>query len=368
MLVLADFGGSHSNDLSSQLAQRKIQRVDIDNFGKLLTQTRPIVQVPLSHRSDLNLEIEIKDLDDFHPDNLYNTLPVFNELRELRLQLSNPKTFSQAAKKLQAALPQPQMETGQTPTAQSEPTHAAESNAAALQRLLRQSASITELPARSSSHSGIDRFINEIVAPFVLPGKDPRQEEFLKNLDTAVASQLRNILHHGTFQSLEASWRGLHFLVSNVAMTEELQVFMLHVTKAELLQAIETDGGRLEDSLLFRRLVTEREEMPWSLLVGDFSFGKQTEELILLGCLGMIAARSGGPFIASASPGLLGYNAWSDELQTTVVVNEMGTETDHWQALRSSPVAQWIGRASLPAAITVWHCHGTHRRISVRGD
>jgi type VI secretion system protein ImpC len=61
----------------------------------------------------------------------------------------------------------------------------------------------------------------------------------------------------------------------------------------------------------------------------------------LLGSLGTIAARSGGPFLASAAPGLLGYNAWTDDLQTTG--KETRSETDPWQALRSHPVAPWIG-------------------------
>jgi type VI secretion system protein ImpC len=182
--------------------------------------------------------------------------------------------------------------------------------------------------------------IHHIVSPHIVPGPDPRQDEYLQSLDTAVAAQMRAILHHKAFQSLEAVWRGLQFLISGVETSEDLQIFVCDVAKSELLQAIASGSGRLEDSVLFERLVTEREEEPWSVWVSGETFGGTEQDLILLGSLGAAAAQSGGPLLASATPGLLGCEVWSERDAQNDAVSQA------WQLLRSSPVAPWIGVAA----------------------
>jgi type VI secretion system protein ImpC len=346
MLVIGDFGGQDAAAAGGSLAQRRILRIDVDNFETILAKKRPVAKVPLGDRGDVQVEIEIKELDDFHPDHLYRQLPIFQELRELRKRLSDPQTFAQAAEKLRDALPHVAKQDEPKSNAQPEPTSPSESNADTLERILGKT--MSDMDTKSGSAAGVDisRLIEQIVAPHVVPGPDPRQDEYLQSLDAAVSAQLRSILHHDAFQSLEASWRGLHFLVSNVAMSEQLKVYMWDVTRAELSQAIESDTGLLEDSLLFRQLVTEHEEEPWSVLVADLLFGKQSQDLQLLASLGAVAGQSGGPLLASAAPSLLSFEAWTDELRFTNAEEGTDEASNNWEALRSSAVAPWIGLAA----------------------
>ena len=94
---LGDFSGRAERD---PIARRRPLIVDPDNFESVLRK--------------LNVEIEfqggripITDLDDFHPDRLWANLPVFDQFRDLRKRLADPKTFSSAAKELMGELPPP---------------------------------------------------------------------------------------------------------------------------------------------------------------------------------------------------------------------------------------------------------------------
>ncbi|MCA9131660.1 MAG: type VI secretion system contractile sheath large subunit [Planctomycetales bacterium] len=359
MLVIGNFSGRSTTELAaaaSPLAQRKIQRVDVDNFEDLLAQKKPRLMLPLGQPDELNLEIEFRELEDFHPDQLLERLAIFQQLRDLRQQLQNPQTFAEAAKQLRKTLPDSPAEATAPASPPATPSPSKESNAETLQRILGNSVSVPEPAAGGSAAVDVRRLIEEIVAPYVLPGADPRQEEYLQCLDAAVTAQLRAILHHEAFQSLESSWRGLHFLVSQVAMAEEVQVSLWDVTQDELQSALATDSGQLQDSLLYQRLVVEREHAPWSLMVSELSFGAQEADLRLLAGLGAIASQAGGPLLASAAPSLLGHEAWTANLQSPPSpgaarqADEKAPpadgESDNWQALRASPLAPWIGLAA----------------------
>lgn len=260
ILVLGNFGGREPLAAAAGLAQRKIQRVDVDNFENLLAKVRPVVRVPLSDSSDAVVEIEFRELDDFHPDRLYRDLPVFQQLRDLRKRLLDIVTFPEAAAQLRQAIPEATAATQCEPSVQSETPAKGESDADTLGRILGGSAAMTQEAGKRPSQVDVSSLINAIVAPHIVPGPDPRQDEYIHSLDAAVSAQMRAILHDDAFQSLEAIWRSLHFLITTVETSEELQIFLWDATEAELRQAVGTESGRLEDSVLFDRLVTQREE------------------------------------------------------------------------------------------------------------
>ncbi|MCO8120422.1 type VI secretion system contractile sheath large subunit [Stieleria sp. TO1_6] len=349
ILVIGNFSG-RSGQTAEPFAERPLLRIDIDNFEQVLAKINPQIQIPLGEggladQADAQAQISISELDHFHPDHLYRELPVFAELADLRKRLLDPATFDQAAAKLRGAS-QPSPASGENESADQPPaTTTDESDAATLERVLGQSTSVnTERPAGGSTFD-LQRMIDQIVAPYVLPKSDPRQAEYLESVDSAVAGQLRDLLHHPTFQSLESAWRGLYYLVSQATTDGQLQVYLCDATTADLQQAGESPSEQLSDSALYDRLVTRREQQPWSVIVSLESFGKQTEDLLLLSRLGAIAAQSGGPLLAGAGSSWLNRPTWTDESETAASAPSADVEDQNWQSLRSSPVASWIGLA-----------------------
>lgn len=348
IVVMGDFSGRAAT--AGSLAERKYHRVDIDNFEEVLQKLAPIARVRVGESADSTIEIPITELDDFHPDSLYRNVSVFHELRELRNRLMDPKLFSAAAAELNQALSIP---AGESPSEEGGPDAASETTDAApapadetdsdmLERVLGQSAKSVDTSAGGSPQVNIQSLIHQIVAPYIEPKPDPRQDEYVAHADAAIAGQMKSILHDPSFQGLEAAWRALDFLVSQVTQSEDVQVFLWDVTKAELLQSSESETDQLEDSLLFRRLVTDREQVPFSMFVSNETFTREINDLILVTRLGAIGANSGGPVLAAASPQVLGCEAWTDEIN--VKSSAEGTlQDENYDSIRASEVARWIG-------------------------
>jgi len=322
ILLLSKLRGNTSDDS----ALGPIRSVDVDDFDDLLAKIRPSLRVQLGDSADAFVEIEIREMDDFHPDQLYRSLPVFHQLRDLRQQLQNTDTFKAAAARMSdASLQQPKLP---------ESPAKAESDSDMMERILGKP---TQTP---SSDFGLTDMIKDIVAPYIVAAPDPQQDAYLKIVDTAIAAQMRTILHGEAFQALEAAWQGLYFLVSNIEIDEDLQLFVWDVSKSEIQDALDTGNGNPEDSVLVERLVKNRDSAPFSLLVSDFRFDESNRDMALLAQLGAVAAGAGAPFLATASPQLTGADAWSDASSLAE------GETDgnrFWEALRSSSFAPWIG-------------------------
>jgi type VI secretion system protein ImpC len=156
----------------------------------------------------------------------------------------------------------------------------------------------------------------------------------LAAVDAAVAEQMRALLHDPAFQSLEAAWRGVHWLVSSLELDENLQLHLFDVRRDELLADIVAAGGKTAQTSLHQTLVGRRDALDapgWSALIGLFQLGSSDTDMGLLAALGLTASHAGGPLLAGADPALYG---------------EAGGASKAWQALRRSEAAPWIGLAA----------------------
>jgi type VI secretion system protein ImpC len=151
-------------------------------------------------------------------------------------------------------------------------------------------------------------------------------------IDAKVTAQLRAIMHHPAFQRLEATWRGLHYLVSRTETDETLKVKVLNTPKAEMPQS----AGFAVRGLL------ERGE-PVRVLVADFEFGRAREDVAVLNAIGTVADAVGVPVIAAATADLFGLKRYAD----------LAKFPDVDEALQVTASA-WAGFADSPAAGAVW--------------
>jgi type VI secretion system protein ImpC len=160
---------------------------------------------------------------------------------------------------------------------------------------------------------------------------------------------MRAILHHAAFQALEASWHGLHFLLSRLETNENVQVFLLDLSKEELAADL-LPASDLSTTGLYKVLVEKAVEtpgaVPWTTVIGDYDFAGNREDTEVLARLAKIYARAGAPFLAGASAQLVGCDA----LATTPDPRDWqpalkGKDQSAWNALRAMPEAAFIGLA-----------------------
>lgn len=160
--------------------------------------------------------------------------------------------------------------------------------------------------------------------------------ERVAEIDKILSDQLNAIMHDPSFQALEASWRGLHDMVFGTETSSRLKLRLLNVTKKDLLKDLESAVDH-DMSVLFKH-VYEAEYgtfggHPYSLLIGDFEFGRHPQDLALLERISKVAAAAHAPFIAAVSPSMFDMASFT----------ELGVPRDLSKVFESAELATWRG-------------------------
>jgi type VI secretion system protein ImpC len=157
------------------------------------------------------------------------------------------------------------------------------------------------------------------------------------------------LLHAPAFQRVEATWRGLRWLVFESQLGAALEVYVLDATRADILADLRACAGDLERSHLYRAVVREPTaspgSTPFSLVIGDFSFEGSEEDVSLLAGLGAVAGYAGGCFLAAAEPALWGCRDLAREPERGFWSPLDPALAARMAALRESAVAPFIGLA-----------------------
>ena len=193
----------------------------------------------------------------------------------------------------------------------------------------------------------LDKLIHEAVKPYIVPAPHPQQAEIISQVDNAISSQMRALLHHPDFKGLEAAWRSLSFVVNQVETDENLKLYIGDISKAELSADL-SSANQLQSSGIYRLLVEQsigtQSAEPWTIIVGCYTFDKSKEEVVLLRRLAQLAQAARAPFLASAGS----HFAGCESIALTPDPDNWKWQTDsvteqRWQELRNSSEASSIG-------------------------
>lgn len=329
--------GTFAPQSTTSLAETRPRRIDIDNFDTVLGKLQPSIRIPMGDHSDDFAEVTISEWDDFHPDQLFDRLPLFQRLRSLRSRLQDDASFEEAAGEVQGLIQSPDSD---PPTpAQADPsvqqpssqqTIRTESDSDLLERVLGKSVAQTERPSADRALSAVDRLVQQVIAPYIEPKSDPRKHEYIDALDQAIAQHMRMLLHDPAFQSLESNWIGLKQLVDQCTGSGDVQVFVVNTDRQQLDAA---------DSSAWVGL---KNHESWSLILSTETFDQSTDGIQLLSTMGQIAASCNAPLIACASPNVLGRESWQDGDLHQPSGDATDSDAGDYESLRRDPVAKSI--------------------------
>jgi type VI secretion system protein ImpC len=138
-------------------------------------------------------------------------------------------------------------------------------------------------------------------------------DERVAQIDQALSAQLSLVMHAPAFKALEATWRGMYYLVSRSETGVMLKLRVLNATRRDLLKDMEK-AVEFDQSALFK-MIYEAEYgtyggFPYSLLVGAYEFGPDSEAIECLKKLSQVAAAAHAPFIAAADSGMFGLDSY----------------------------------------------------------
>jgi type VI secretion system protein ImpC len=347
--LMGDFTGRSSRRQSdSNLANRRAVAIDRDNFDEVMARLKPALSLALGATA---LTLQFSELDDFHPDRLFARAEIFRRLREARLRLQDPATFAAAAEEL-GVKPGPQPSaTPSTPSGSADAVVSGivQSSGGLLDEIVEQSQDPSARRQPSRAPDELQRFVRRVTEPHLVAAADPHQAQLLAVIDRALSSQMRALLHVTAFQELEAAWRAVFFLVRRIETGPQLKLCLIDVTKEELAADL-LSSPDLRASGAYRLLVEKTVGTlgaePWALIAGNYSFGPAREDAESLGRLAKIAAEAGAPFLAAASPRLLGcasLAAAPHPRDWNLTPDAEGAAA--WAALRGLPQATALGLA-----------------------
>ena len=334
ILLLGNFSGTRTAERS--LTQRQIHRIDIDNYDQVLAKIAPRVSL-----SEPACDIDITEYDDFHPDSLYRDLVPFTELRNLRKRLRDPASAADAMAEISGTAVTTPSE------ADSPPPPASDS---LFEQLLGGSPpGAAPKHTQNASDRVIDGFIRNVIADHIV--STPDTSAYLNSLDLAQSDLMNAILHAPAMQSLEANWRGVWWLVSELSRESidggELSLHVLDVDRAEVSADLAAAGDDLSQSALYQNLTTRSgaDAQPWSLILALYHWEATPTALAELAALSAIAKASGAALISEASPGFVGAEDFAVTSHPSDW-DEVNTDFQQtWDAFRRHELAPWLGLA-----------------------
>lgn len=182
----------------------------------------------------------------------------------------------------------------------------------------------------------IGEFVNQILAEGMSISADTAAmiNAQIAKIDELVTKQLNEVMHHEDFQKLEGSWRGLNFLVMNTETGTMLKLRLMNITQKELLNDLEK-AVEFDQSQLFKKIYEEEYGTfggsPYTMLVGDYEFGRHPQDMALLEKISSVAAAAHAPFIAAASPKMFDMGGFT----------QLGVPRDLAKIFESAELIKW---------------------------
>ncbi len=327
ILILADWLGD--TPAPGPVAERPPVAIDIDRFQQVMARLTPGLAL------DGHDNLVFADIDDFHPDRLCRNLFQLKNLLLLYEGLDDPARI----RELMAEVDKSDDQSGNDASGSTRTSD--------LERLL--GGRPPEQDLDNAAERQIQKLMKEVVSPHLIDTKSV--EPHRKAITTRLSEQLDAVLHEPRFQSLEANWRGLWWLVSQL-VSEEIEIALLPITRQEFMEDLQAAGTQLDHSALHRHLLGGPDQPPWSVVVGLYEFGSKVDDIMALSAAALIAEAAGAPFIASARPDLAGCGELLDLADPARWQSgPEGESLELWRTLRQSSSGHWIG-LTLPRFLT----------------
>ena len=329
LALLGDFSGRAGAgvvETGDALARRKPIKVDVDNLDDVVQRLAPKVVLAMGDQGAVT--VPISSLDDFHPDQLVENIELFEQLLDLRRNLQSKTGFDRAAKEVLSWAGEEEL-----PAVRAK----ARGTAIATDRKLSDFARLTGRPAREEASA--DDLIRRLIGPFIVPARDSRQDALVARVDEALSTGMRRILHHPEFQTAEALWRSVEFLVRRIETGAKMQIVLYDIS-AEEIAADLASSDALEKSGLYQLLVEQpaldAHQGPLSLIAGFYQFELTPPHADLLGRMAQVAGTAGAPFIAGIGPDALREpeHEWHPLIRQA------------WAGLRALPAAAYLALAT----------------------
>lgn len=343
ILILGDWSGRESRTNSEQdELENQLLEIDRDNFDQIFQELNVNLNLYLDNDEQNFVSLQLSELDDFHPDKIFERVPVFSDLRSLRERLSKASTFEKAAVEVRSWFEiqgDKNLSQDQPDVQQSLKTYS--SSAQLLEDILsKPKQAISSNIEPNSENTGLNLLVSKLVKPFLIKTDENEQSRLISAVDEAVSVLMREILHHPKFKELESAWRGLYFLIRGAETDSKLKIFLFDITKSEFSSALKfSDGSRKIN--LFNVLENNKN---WALICGNYNFRINVDDFAALIRITKIANSVNAPFLSHLALKTVDNEEFNgtQEIENFILNNET-PEAKLWNTIRVIPEAESVG-------------------------
>ncbi|UPH72785.1 type VI secretion system contractile sheath large subunit [Abyssibius alkaniclasticus] len=332
--VLGDFSGRANRgalEIGTDLAARKGFKLDFDTLETVVSRFRTTLTLPVGN-DGAAMEVELNELDDLHPDELFDNMEVFSELSAIRRSLTSGRNLESAIRQLEgwgAEFADYKVKSSKRGKGGAAPADMKLSDFQSL---------IGDTTPRAEASDATD-IIARIVGPYITASPQKGTEAMVAAVDKALSGLMSAILHHPDFQFLESAWRSIDLLGRRVESGTNLEVVVYDMAAEELAADLAGTENMAETGLfdmLVERPRADESQGPLSAVIGLFTWEETPPHAEILARMARISAYMDAPFISSISTGFMGIKP---EDRHPLVQKT-------WGALREMPEARYLGLAT----------------------
>ncbi len=167
------------------------------------------------------------------------------------------------------------------------------------------------------------------------------------DIDRKISKQLDVILHHEKFQELEATWRGLKFLVDRTDFRQKINIEILDASKEELTESFE-DAPELVQSALYQHIYSDAYDQPgatpYAAMISSYEFMNKAPDVALLHNVAKVSAAAFCPFIGSVGPEFFGVESMEEWRTLPDLEAHLDTaDFARWRSFRDSEDSRFVG-------------------------
>ena len=334
MAVFGDFTGRAARGLmetGDALANRKAIPLDVDTIDEIIEGFGTTLVLPIG-ADGAGVEVKLGEMDDLHPDELYDNVELFEAISGVRRQLGVGSMADRAVDQLKSW-----SETYSTPIKL--PKTSAGASMPANLKLSDFQALIGDTRGALTQATPADEMIARIIGPHVVKAPDAGAAAMQAAVDEALSSAMNLILHHPEFQAIESQWRSLDLLARRIETDVKLEIVLYDVSAEELAADLAAQED-LSESGLFKLVtdVLDPEEGAggFSALFGMYTFEETPPHAELLARIGQVGLHVDAPFFSAISPSYL----------DTAPEDRHPLVAKTWDTLRQMPEAAYVALAA----------------------
>lgn len=171
-------------------------------------------------------------------------------------------------------------------------------------------------------------------------------DNYIAKIDQMLSQQIDKVLHAEPVQKLEATWRGLRYLVDRTDFKSNIEIDLLDVDKTTLTEDFE-EAPDVTHSGLYKHIYVQEYDTPggkpFSAIVSDFEFDHGNQDINLLRDISKVAASAHCPFFGSVGAKFFGKRSLNDVMKIDDIENYMErAEYIRWNGFRETEDSRYV--------------------------